>query len=55
MATVVMKCKCVHKAQDEFHGKGVRVFNSLAKAKGGDQQLWRCTVCGVVEKKSVTA
>jgi hypothetical protein len=42
--TKVMKCTCQHEDQDEIHGKGRRVFNSLPKEKDRPQE-YRCTVC----------
>lgn len=38
--TTIKRCTCKHKAQDTFHGKGMRVHNYT---KDGDS---RCTVCG---------
>jgi hypothetical protein len=40
MNTIVQSCTCVHKQQDEIHGKGRRVFNYAKK-----NESWRCTVC----------
>lgn len=42
MSTKITNCNCKHKAQDELHGKGSRVFNFM-KGKEGHG---RCTVCG---------
>lgn len=36
---MILKCTCIHPAQDKFHGKGRRVHNLMAKGK------YRCTVC----------
>lgn len=38
---VILPCKCSHKAQDQFHGFGNRVFNP---DKTGENAS--CTVCG---------
>lgn len=37
-----MKCDCEHAAQDEIHGKNIRVFNKTKKTPGN---IYRCTVC----------
>ena len=44
MTTQVAPCKCKHTAQDDFYGKGNRLWNWGDKVTqtGG----WRCTVCG---------
>ncbi len=49
--TAKVKCSCEHKAQDEMHGKGVRIANATAKQddKGGTADV-RCTVCSHVHK-----
>jgi len=47
---MILKCKCEHKDQDQFHGKHIRVNNPLAKAKGSTTQKWRCNVFGDVKE-----
>lgn len=43
---MIKKCTCEHEYQDEKHGKGMRVCNKLAMAKGsGVRPQYRCTVC----------
>lgn len=42
--TQIKKCTCVHKEQDELHGKGNRVHNPNGK---GD---YKCTVCSNLKK-----
>ncbi len=42
--TKLMKCSCTHKAQDELHGKNMRVFNRTQKGTAGVPE-YRCTVC----------
>lgn len=37
---MILKCTCIHKDQDELHGKGNRVYNVLKTPAA------RCTVCG---------
>lgn len=43
---MILKCNCIHKDQDEFHGRGNRVHNPLLPEKQNRAQIWRCTVCG---------
>lgn len=45
---MILPCTCEHKAQDELHGKGMRVFN-WAKNANNKQGGYRCTVCGKVK------
>ena len=40
---MILKCTCIHPAQDRLHGIGNRVHNKLTRTTGG--QLYRCTVC----------
>ena len=40
----ILKCSCTHKAQDEFHGPGMRVCNKVGKK--GTVNEYKCTVCG---------
>ena len=40
---MILKCTCVHEAQDEFHGKWKRVHNLMGKGAEA-----RCTVCKTV-------
>jgi len=42
--TVIKKCDCKHKYQDNKYGKGNRVQNTTLKEK------FRCTVCGKENK-----
>lgn len=35
---MIIKCTCVHKAQDEFHGKGNRVANETSKTNGSEKE-----------------
>lgn len=44
---MILRCTCQHETQDEFHGKGNRVFNPM---KGGERA--RCTVCGATKMLS---
>ena len=37
---MIAQCKCKHQAQDEFHGKGMRVHTENNKKE------FLCTVCG---------
>ena len=41
MATVVKKCNCESKFQDELYGKGIRLCNT-----SDDSKFATCTVCG---------
>lgn len=41
----IVKCNCNHKAQDELHGLGMRVFNLIPKGDKETQVKGRCTVC----------
>lgn len=52
---MIMPCKCKHKAQDELHGIGNRVWNWGTKI--GTTGGWRCTVCGATKagKQETTA
>jgi hypothetical protein len=36
-----LKCTCSHDYQDKAYGKGVRIYNDVAKIAN----TWRCTVC----------
>lgn len=45
--TSVIRCKCVHKDQDEMYGKGMRIHNVCKQGKG-----WRCTVCQDVKQRN---
>ena len=36
---MILPCTCPHKAQDEFHGQGMRVHNPTKSGAA------RCTVC----------
>jgi len=47
---MLMLCNCPHKAQDIFHGKGIRVFNASGKVPN---QV-TCTVCGT-KKLTITS
>jgi len=38
---MISKCTCIHKFQNDEHGRGSRVF---VTCKGGDRM--KCTVCG---------
>ena len=40
---MILKCTCIHPAQDKFHGIGRRVHNTMVRTTGG--QKYRCTVC----------
>lgn len=42
MPSKILRCKCVHEAQDKLHGKGNRVFNAGGKNK---ETTFTCTVC----------
>lgn len=42
--SVIRPCTCVHEAQDDFYGKGLRVMNRHSPKSSVPQ--WRCTVCG---------
>ena len=44
--TTIRKCTCVHPFQDSQYGAGMRVMNPLPKKMSGDEQQYRCTVCG---------
>jgi len=49
--TKVMKCNCVHEAQDKIYGQNNRLFNEAGGDKGSK---YRCTVCGkLVENKTI--
>lgn len=50
MKAIVSPCTCHHASQDSLHGKGNRVKNPRAK-KTGQEQQYRCTVCGVIGNK----
>ncbi len=43
--TKIMKCYCKHEFQDSRYGKQNRVYN-----KTKDDGIYRCTVCGKVNK-----
>lgn len=43
MESVIKKCTCKHKYQDERYGKGNRVMNERKK---DSTSKYRCTVCG---------
>ena len=50
--TAKIACSCKHEQQDEMHGKGVRIANTLAKSaadKSHEVQV-RCTVCGAIHR-----
>lgn len=40
--TKILPCICQHKAQDELHGKGNRVYNKTTSQ-------YRCTVCAALK------
>lgn len=40
---MILKCTCIHPAQDKFHGIGRRVHNVMVRTTSG--QKYRCTVC----------
>lgn len=42
---MIIKCNCVHKAQDKLHGQGNRVGNELKSKGPGFPTEYRCTVC----------
>lgn len=44
---MLVRCKCVHAAQDALHGAGVRVANELARKEAGPLSA-RCSVCGAI-------
>ena len=46
---MISKCTCGSRAhqQDAIHGKGLRVFNPMAK-KDKQPQMYRCTVCEAI-------
>lgn len=48
--TITSPCTCHHKTQDELHGASIRVKNPKKK-KAGQEQEYRCTVCGRVSNK----
>lgn len=41
---MILYCSCIHQAQDELHGKNMRVHN-YARNAFGKRGGWRCTVC----------
>lgn len=43
---MIRTCSCKHKAQDELHGLGQRVYNVVPRKDGASEA--RCTVCGTV-------
>lgn len=44
--TKILPCTCQHPYQDGKYGPGLRVYNSMGKAKGkGAAMEWRCTIC----------
>ena len=43
--TVEKRCNCKSEFQDEFYGKGIRLFNTCGDNKG-KVIAYRCTVCG---------
>ena len=47
--TVERKCTCKSEFQDEFYGKGIRLFNTCVDNKG-KITAYRCTVCGKEQK-----
>lgn len=47
--TIIQLCSCKHEGQDNLHGKGNRVKNSLANAGKDSGPKYRCTVCGTVK------
>jgi len=46
---MILPCTCTHKAQDELHGKNMRVHN-WARSANNKSGGYRCTVCGVIKK-----
>ena len=46
----IVRCDCIHKAQDELHGAWRRVAN-YARNGNNKQGGYRCTVCGRVHSK----
>jgi len=50
--TAKIQCSCKHAQQDEMHGKGTRIANTLKKNqldKSTEIQV-RCTVCGAIHR-----
>lgn len=40
--TKIVRCNCKHVGQDQLHGRGRRVANSMTGKTG----YFKCTVCG---------
>lgn len=49
MVTQLVKCTCTHESQDNLHGKGNRMANTMRTG-----QL-KCTVCGTIHGVSSLA
>ncbi len=50
---MILKCSCVHEAQDRLHGSGNRVHNQT-KTEGGAVR-GRCTICKTEHDKPAVA
>jgi hypothetical protein len=46
MPAEILPCNCVHKGQDDLHGKGNRVFNEELRGANSNERSMKCTVCG---------
>lgn len=44
--TKMVSCTCQHAAQDEMHGKGIRVATPVNTQQKKNLFVVRCTVCG---------